>query len=284
MRRGHVNKEEASNKGLHSPGAGRRGMSREPLAFDVGEEARRIEGFIRSNVRQASAKGVVVALSGGIDSAVVGSLCARALGADKVLALLLPSDHTPKVDEEDARALAKSWGVKSVRIPISPITKAVIEAAEVEGTKIARANVEARTRMIMNYYYANTLSFLVAGTGDRSEILEGYYTKFGDGGADFLPIAHLYKSQVRALGTQLGLPRRIVEKPASPQLWPGQKASDELPEEYDKLDVILQQLFDLKGTPEDAAKAAGVPRSVVERVDKMNRDSAHKRAMPPSLG
>ncbi len=253
------------------------------LGIDPGVEAKRIDSFIRKAVEGASAKGAVVGLSGGVDSSVVGALCVRALGKKKVLGLLMPSDHTPEQDTKDARSLAESWGIRSEQIPISGIAGEILRAVKADGTKIAKANVEARARMVILYYHANSLGYLVAGTGDKSEIAIGFFTKWGDGGADFLPIAHLYKTQVRELGTYLGLPRRVVEKPASPQLWPGHRASDEIPTEYDKLDVVLHHLFDLKASPAAAARTAGVPRQVVEKVLAMHRNSEHKRAMPPSL-
>lgn len=253
------------------------------LAINASKETGRITSFIGEVVGGASANGVVVALSGGIDSAVVGALCVKALGRARVLGLLLPSDHTPKEDTEDAKGLADSWRIKSEIVSISKVVKMLVGSTEVKGTKIAQANVQARVRMMMSYYYANTLGYLVAGTGDRSEELLGYYTKFGDGGVDFLPIAHLFKTQVRALGTHLGLPKRVVEKPASPQLWQGQKASDEIPAEYDKLDVVLHSMFDLKTKPSEAASRAGVPVGVVEKVLEMHRRTEHKRMMPPSL-
>jgi NAD+ synthase len=253
------------------------------IEIEPARETARISSFVRRVVKGASAKGVVVGLSGGIDSAVVGGLCVRALGKDRVLALLMPSDHTPEVDLSDARKMADSWGVQAVKIPISNIAELITGSAGVQGTKIARANVEARVRMILLYYFANSLGYLVAGTGDRSEETIGFFTKFGDGGADFLPIAHLFKTQVRQLGAYLGLPKSVVEKPASPQLWPGHKASDELPADYDKLDIVLHELFDLKAGPRASAVKAGVSASVPERVLQMHRQSAHKRAMPPSL-
>lgn len=253
------------------------------LAIQAGKETDRITSFIAGIIAGASARGVVVALSGGIDSAVVGALCVKALGKGKVLGLLLPSDHTPEDDTEDARALADSWGIEAEAVPISTIAKHLIDSARIEGTRIARANVEARVRMTISYYYANARGYLLAGTGDRSEVLIGFFTKGGDGQVDFLPIAHLYKTQVRALGAYLGLPRRVVEKPASPQLWPGHKASDELPADYDRLDIVLHQLFDLKAKPSEAALRARVPIGVVEKALEMHRKTEHKRAMPPSL-
>jgi NAD+ synthase len=260
-----------------------RALSAPELAIDTRRESGRIASFIRQTVRRASANGVVVALSGGIDSAVVGALCVRALGKEKVLGLSLPSDHTPKEDIQDAQALAESWRIKMERVPISRIVGAITKSARIDGTKIARANVEARVRMVILYYYANTLGRLVSGTGDKSEELLGYFSKFGDGAVDFLPIAHLYKTQVRQLGASLGLPSGVVEKPPSPQLWPGQKATDELPADYERLDIVLHYLFDLKAGAHEAASRANVPVSVVEKVVAMHRNTEHKRRLPPSL-
>ena len=247
------------------------------------KETSKISAFIRRVVKEARAEGVVVGLSGGIDSSVVGALCVRALGKERVLALLLPSDHTPPEDVSDAKGLASEWGVRNLTVHISPIVQVVLDSAKAEGTRIAKANVEARVRMTIEYYHANSLGYLVAGTDDRSENALGFFTKWGDGGVDFLPISHLYKTQVRKLGLYLGLPQRVVDKPASPQLWPGHRATDEIPADYDKVDVILHTIFDLKRGPVDAARAAGVSRDVVDKVLRMNKRSAHKRTMPPSL-
>jgi NAD+ synthase len=259
-------------------------LTGELLGIGASKEAGRITSFIERTVRKALAGGVVVGLSGGIDSAVVCALCVRALGSGKVLALLLPSDHTPKQDVEDAFALADSLGVRRETIPISKIVEILTTSAAIEGTRMARANVEARVRMSILYYHANSLGYLVAGTGDRSEFLLGYFTKWGDGGVDFLPISHLYKTQVRRLGTYLGVPKGIVEKPSSPQLWPGHKASDEIPADYDKLDLVLRYLFDLKATPAQTAKRAHVSPEVVDRVLEMHRKTEHKRFAPPTVG
>ncbi len=258
-------------------------MAPEELDIDPAIETERAAEFIRKTVEESGAGGAVVALSGGIDSAVVGALCVRALGEKRVLGLLLPSEHTPAEDMDDARGLVGAWGIRSETVPISGVVGALLESANLEGNKVSRANVQARVRMTVAYYFANSLQYLVAGTGDRSELLLGYYTKFGDGGADFLPIAHLYKTQTRRLGAHLGIPRQIVDKPASPQLWPGQMASDELPAEYEKLDVALHRLFDLKEGVDRAAAEAGLARDAVEKAVEMHRRSAHKRAVPPSL-
>ena len=253
------------------------------LRIQASREADRIAAFIGATVDEARAGGVVLGLSGGIDSAVVGALCVNALGKDRVFVLLMPSGHTPRQDLEDARLLADAWGVRREEIPISGIVDDITGSTKAEGTRVAKANVQARVRMVLLYYRANSLGYLVAGTGDRSEELLGYFTKWGDGGVDFLPIAHLLKTQVRELGAFLGLPKEVVEKPASPQLWPGQKATDEIPANYDRLDAVLHYLYDLKLKPAEAAAKARVPPGVVNRVLKMHAGTEHKRKLPPSL-
>ncbi len=258
-------------------------MARPLPATDLKREEKRIVVFIRRVVARSGARGVVVGLSGGVDSAVAFALCVRALGRDCVLAALLPSKHTPPSDTEDALRLADEWGVRKVSLAISPLVDALISAAGSGTVKLARANVQARVRMTILYYLANSQGLLVVGTGDRSEELLGFFTKFGDGGADFLPIAHLYKTQVRLMGKHLGLPAAIVSKPASPQLWPGHTAEEELPAGYEKLDVVMHCLFDAGGSVPRAATEGGVSSTVAYRVLEMNRKSAHKRALPPSL-
>jgi len=251
--------------------------------IDMPKETKRITSFAKKIVADASAGGVVVGLSGGVDSSVVGALCVRALGKERVLAVIMPSDSTPKQDIEDAKALAESWQIKSSTVQISSLVRSFGALVRIEGTKVAKANTVARVRMAILYYHANSLGYLVAGTGDRSENLLGYFTKWGDGGSDFMPIVHLFKTQVRELGAYLGLPKGVVEKPASPQLWAGHKATDEIPADYDKLDVVLYSLFDKKAPKANAAKAAGVAIHVVDRVLEMHNLSAHKRVLPPSL-
>lgn len=259
-------------------------MSGDDFGFDLPKEAERITSFIGRTVGGAAANGVVVGLSGGVDSAVTGALCVRALGRRKVLAILMPSEHTPEEDFKDARALVASWGVRSAKVPVGNAVKEIVTSAGIRGTRVARANVEARVRMSVLYFYGNAMGYLVAGTGDRSETLLGYFTKWGDGAADLLPIAHLYKTEVRRLGAHLGLPRRVVEKPASPRLWQGHKATDELPAPYEQLDVVLRQVFDLKRKPGEAAAKAGLSAEAVEEALRLNRKTGHKRALPASLG
>lgn len=254
------------------------------LELDYANVESEILAFIRRVVSEAKAEGVVVGLSGGIDSSVVAELCIRALGKDKVVGVLMPTSFTPKTDMNDAAELARNWGIRVHTVGIDPIVSAVFDSARIQdASKIAQANVRARTRMLINYYFANAWNLLVAGTGDKSEDMIGYFTKYGDGGVDLLPIAHLYKTQVRALGAWLDLPARIVQKPSSPQLWSGHLATDEIPIDYNKLDLVLYGLFEAKLTPEDVAKETGVAKEIIEKVKAKHKVSEHKRNYPPMV-
>jgi NAD+ synthase len=240
--------------------------------------------FIRETVAKAKAEGAVVGLSGGVDSSVVAKLCVKALGNHRVIGLLMPSEFTPMQDIDDAKALAESLGIKTYHIPIDPIFDVFIKTLPFKTDNVvALGNIRARTRMIINYYFANCFSYLVAGTGDRSEILIGYFTKYGDGGVDFLPTAHLYKTQVRKLGAYLGLPKNIVEKPSSPQLWKGQRATDEIPVDYPILDLILYGMFDAKMPHSEIARQLNVPLDLVKNVETRFLSSAHKRTIPATV-
>ena len=240
--------------------------------------------FILKVVSEAKADGVVLGLSGGIDSSVVVALCVKALGKEKVFGLFMPAAFTPVEDQDDAKIIAENLGIRAHSIPLGQIVDRFLEAVpSVERNRVAVGNVFARMRMVTNYFVANSMNYLVSGTGDRSEILIGYFTKYGDGGADFLPIGHLYKTQVRELARHLGLPSRIVDKPASPQLWKGQSATDEIPVDYPVLDLILHSQFDLKVNVEDMAKHLNIPLHVVEKVRTLFEGSRHKRATPLML-
>ncbi|MGC8849781.1 MAG: NAD+ synthase, partial [Candidatus Bathyarchaeia archaeon] len=224
--------------------------------LDYERERRRITGFIRGTVEEAGSKGVVLGLSGGVDSSVAAALCAEALGSERVLGLLLPAGFTPREDVEDARWLAGRYNLRVRRIDLDPIVDEILKSVDAGSIapRVAVGNLRARIRMVLNYYFANVEDRLVVGTGNLSEYLLGYYTKHGDGAADLYPIIHLFKSEVRRLGLYLGLPERLTNKPASPQLWPGHRARDELPADYEVMDPILYGLFILGLDPERVAE------------------------------
>jgi NAD+ synthase len=255
--------------------------------FDPAFELSRISNFLKSQLESSSLKGYVVGLSGGIDSAVVVSLCQRSVGSKKVLCLRLFEDyHNSSNDFADAGAIIEKLKVRSVDISISPLISAyeqVLKSKDVAPSRYTMGNLKARIRMTVLYSFANQESYLVAGTGDRSEDLIGYFTKYGDGGVDILPIAHLYKGQVRELGRHLGLPENVVTKPSSPNLWQGHKAIDELPADYDVLDPIMSLLFDHSVGPQEVSRRTGAPLSLVDEVIRLNLTSRHKRSYSPMV-
>lgn len=240
----------------------------------------RIKEFIRKKVETAKAEGVVVGLSGGIDSSVVAWLCTKALGRERVLGLIMPERGlTPEEDVEDALLVSKILGIKHKIIEINPILESFYEIFQ-DRESFAFANVKPRVRMIIAYYHANKMNRLVAGTGNRSELKTGYFTKYGDGGVDFLPIGDLYKTEVFEFAKYLGIPERIIEKKPSARLWAGQTDEDEMGISYEKLDAILKAL-DRGLDAEEIIKETGFSKDEVEKVAGMVEKSRHKRELPP---
>ena len=254
------------------------------LELDYKKTENRIINFIKKIVEEAKAQGVILGLSGGVDSSLAATICVRALGKERVLGVLMPVSFTPQEDMKDAKELAKWLGIKTEAIPLESIYNAFSKSLKHDqrGTEneIPMANVLARIRMVILYYYANLNNYLVVGTGDRSEFLIGFFTKYGDGGADFYPISQLYKSQVRKLAEHLGVPRKMAYKPSSPRLYPGHKATDEIPLDYEQLDPVLIGLFDKKFSHRQVSKLTGVPIEIVEEIQKRFNKSKHKRTYP----
>ncbi|MDK2795178.1 MAG: synthase [Archaeoglobaceae archaeon] len=239
--------------------------------MDFERIAERIIDFIREQVRSANATGVVLGLSGGLDSAVVAFLCVRALGKDKVLATIMPEeDVTSKEDVEDAIEIAKMLGIEFKVIEISNIVKMLSDKLG-KGSRSAEMNLKPRIRMLINYYYANSLNRLVAGTGNKSEISIGYFTKYGDGGVDFQPIGDLYKTEIFEFARFLGIPEKIIRKKPTAGLFVGQTDEDEIGMSYAELDEILKLIE--KGIRREDEK--------FQRVLKLVERSEHKRRLPP---
>lgn len=253
----------------------------ELLNLDYSAVTRYLISRIRNKVSETGFDKVVVGLSGGLDSSVTVKLLTEALESSRVLALIMPDSRvTDKADVEDAVNLAESLGVNYRILNIDGI---VDEYAKILGVddyeSIPIGNLRTRIRMSILYYYANTTKALVAGTSDKSEILIGYFTKYGDGAADFYPIACLYKSQVRRLAEYLGLPSRIIHKPSSPGFWRGHLAEEEIGLKYEVIDSILYLLFDKKLSIDEIITNYNFDRDVVVKVLSMFRRSMHKRVL-----
>ena len=230
-----------------------------------------IANWIAGQVRGAGLSGAVVGLSGGIDSAVVSGLCTRALGAENVLGIIMPI-HSIAGDASDADVIARTWGIEYKMVDLSSAYDALVKLLP-NGNDLAYANIKPRLRMITLYHHANTLGRMVVGTGNRSELMAGYYTKYGDGGTDLLPIAGLYKGQVRELAREIGVPEPIITKPPSAGLWEGQTDEQEMGISYADLDRTLEAIA--------TGNESSIEPETLEKVRRMIRVSEHKRHMPP---
>ncbi|MEM3695357.1 MAG: NAD+ synthase [Candidatus Bathyarchaeia archaeon] len=252
------------------------------LELDWSEVETKIKRFIRDYVEKSGAKGIVLGLSGGIDSCTVAALSALAIGGKNVLGLMLPEKETYNVkDVEHAEAVAREFGLKTEKIDITPTLKTFYSSIPNFDPKdnLCKGNIKARARMVYIYYYANKFNMIVCGSSDKSETMIGYFTKWGDVAADISPIMDLYKTQVRKLARHIGVPEEIVAKPPSPGLWPGQFAEEELGVKYEILDLILYGLEHFMET-KDIANQLGLKEDFVERVKRRWLVTEHKRRMP----
>ena len=235
----------------------------------------RITTFLVNEVAQRQASGVIFGLSGGIDSAVIGVLCAECLKKNS-LALIMPdSKITPKKDTEDALRLVDKLGIEYKLMDINPIHKEY--SKYLEPNPLALGNLRARIRAGILYYYANAKNYLVLGSGDKSEFLIGYFTKYGDGAADLMPIVSLYKTQIKEFAKFLGVPDSIISKKSSPSLWEGHLAESELGSSYGEIDAVLHCMVDNNLSPQDTASFTGIEPSIVDKIHKLYKKSEHKR-------
>jgi NAD+ synthase len=246
-------------------------------------KAERIAAWMRQQLSASGARGFVVGLSGGVDSAVVARL-AQLAAPGAVVAALLPCHSDPQ-DERDAMLVAKRFSMTTTRVDLSPAYDAIVGVAlpaqqalpgEVRDAppadslrgRVPLANIKPRLRMAALYFLANSANYLVAGTGNRSEIAVGYFTKYGDGGCDLLPLGPFVKSQVVALARDLDLPLAVIDRPPSAGLWIGQRDEEEMGFTYSELERYLEE------GPQSVSPALAM------RIERLVRASDHKRAMP----
>lgn len=223
-------------------------------------------------VEATGAAGFVLGLSGGVDSATSAALAARAVGPERVLAALMPCHSQPE-DARLGRLVADAFSIPLVTVDLGQVYDVLMAALPPSDHPLASANVKPRLRMITLYYLAQSRNCLVLGSGNRTELEIGYFTKFGDGGVDLLPLGDLYKAQVWELARELRVPQEVVERPPSAGLWPGQTDEGEMGITYRELDRVLAAI--------EAGDTAGIESTTLEKVRGMIAHSEHKRAMPP---
>jgi NAD+ synthase len=244
--------------------------------------ARRIIGeFTRGHLRQTGFERVILNLSGGLDSALVAFLVAEAIGADNLLCLLLPYRTSSPESRADAESVVAQLGCESRLFDITPIVDGYLDTMlggeDVE--RVRRGNFAARARMAVMYDQSVPWRGLPAGTGNKTEALLGYTTIYGDNAAAFLPIGDLYKSQVRQLAADMGVPAPILEKAPSADLWPGQTDEGELGMTYADMDRLLYWLVDRRRT-HDQLSDMGFAATAIERVERLIAGSEYKRQTP----
>jgi len=249
------------------------------LAIDTSVAQRVIEGFIRGQLRQAGFERAVLALSGGIDSALVAYLVATAIGPERLLCVLMPYRTSSPDSRTDAEAVVAALGCASEVIDITPMVDGYF-GPDSDASALRRGNFAARMRMSVIYDRSVTWGGLVVGTGNKTEGLIGYTTIFGDNASAFNPIGDLYKSQVRQMAVAMGVPISIIRKAPSADLWPGQTDEREGGFSYPMLDRLLFWRIDKRRSIEEM-EALGFDRATVERVDRMVATSEFKRQVPP---
>ena len=256
--------------------------------MDLADVEKRIKRFIKDYVDTSGAAGVVLGLSGGIDSATIAALSALAIGGDRVLGLMLPEKETfTSKDIEDTKVVAEKFHLKTQICEITPALEGFYKSIPIfdPADRLCKGNIKARARMIYLYYYANQQKRIVCGSSDKSETLMGYFTKWGDAAADIAPILDLYKTQVRKLALHLGIPKELAQRPSTPGLWPNQLAEAELEIKYETLDLILYGLERFM-SPGDIAEQLGIESDLVEKIKSRWLSNEHKRRLPlpPKIG
>ena len=238
--------------------------------MNTGQLADKLVSWIRDKILAAGCSGVVVGMSGGLDSSVLAVLCHRAF-PQSILGLIMPC-YSSREDEEHAEAVASQFSIPTKIVNLDNVFDALLKVVpdeKVESTvsQLARANLKARLRMLTLYYLANQLRYMVAGAGNRSELSVGYFTKYGDGGVDILPLGNLVKGEVRELARFLSIPQQIIDKPPSAGLWQGQTDENEMGFSYEELDCYL-----LTGEASDELR---------DKIESMIAAGDHKRLPPP---
>ena len=242
---------------------------------DYIEITKKIQTGLVQKCNDNNKDGVIIGLSGGIDSAVLAYLCANSIKA-KTLALVMPdSKISPNDETEDAIKIVDALELNYKLLDINSIHKEYYNV--LEPNDLSLGNLRARIRKNILYYYANSKNLLVLGSSDKSEFNIGYFTKFGDGAADLLPIVSLYKTQVREIAKELGVPTNIITKKSSPNLWPNHVAETEIGATYEEIDCILYCILDKKMSINETINQTKIEKETVEKIYQLYKKSEHKR-------
>lgn len=236
--------------------------------------------FLRAHAGPPTSQGGVVGLSGGIDSAVTARLARDALGADRVLGVLLPDPGYPADLLEETRGFAESLGIEHRTVLLGPAIGALRALLPELTDRVTLGNLTARLRMTILYALARERDRIVLGTGNKSELLLGYFTKYGDGGVDVMPLGDLYKTQERALADELALPAAVRGREPTAGFWAGQTDEGEIGLPYEQIDRILYGLEQLR-TEEEIHARTGIPLSAVQGIAARVAQNRHKRRPPP---
>ena len=248
---------------------------------DYSSISNKIQNSLKQKLEEIKSNGVIFGLSGGVDSVVTAYLCANSI-KDNTTALILPdSKISPKEETEDAIRVVDELGLNYRLLDINLIHGSY--AKNLEPDDKALGNLSARIRKNIIYYYANAKNLTVLGTSDKTEHLIGYFTKFGDGAADLLPISSLYKNQVRGLAKYLDVPDSIIKKKSSPNLWKNHFAEIELDASYEQIDCVLYCIFDEKISLDETVKRTEIDKNTVEKIYNLYKKSKHKRITPEML-
>jgi NAD+ synthase len=257
-------------------------LNQSVLDLNLEDVTTRIKRFIQTYVENSGAKGIILGMSGGIDSNTIAALSALSLGGEKVLGLMLPEKETfnPQ-DIQDAKTVADKFGIPTQQCDLTKALEGIYQSIPIfdSADRLCKGNIKARMRTVYIYYYANKLNRLVCGSSDKSEAMMGYFTKWGDVAADISPIMDLYKTQVRKLAQHIGIPAELAAKPSTPALWPEQSAEGELGIKYETLDLILFGLERFMETNQ-IAEQLSLEEVVVNGVKQRWLTVEHKRRMP----
>ena len=248
--------------------------------INLDESKKNIVEFVQNKVSQANADGLVVGLSGGIDSTLAAFIACEAVGSENVFGLIMPSTTTPTEDKLHGTEIAQLLGMDYEEIAIDSILNEFLSVTQIKKDELAIGNLKARIRMSVSYFYANSKNYLVCGTGNKSEILIGYFTKHGDGACDIEPIGDLYKTDVYKLAEYMDVPQKILDKPPRAGLWNNQTDEDEIGMAYELIDKILylnlEKALSIDKIADDLDISVDSVNMIINRVNR----NEHKSKVP----